>query len=76
MTDKAIKCSFCGKSQDSIERMIASPKERPGTYICSECVLVCVEILDEEDKPTPPQEDSPTVIPIWLARMLGKRKPS
>ena len=43
--DKNIKCSFCGKSQDAVERIIAGP----GVFICDECIKVCRNILDDED---------------------------
>jgi len=36
-------CSFCGKRQDQVRRLIAGP----GVWICNECVLLCVEILAE-----------------------------
>ncbi len=39
-----IKCSFCGKTQDEVNRLIAGP----GVYICDECIEVCFEILDGE----------------------------
>ena len=41
---KSIRCSFCGKSQDEVERMIAGP----GVYICNECVRVCSSIVEDE----------------------------
>lgn len=41
-----ITCSFCGKRQDMVERMIAGPDS--GIYICNECVEICNEILDNE----------------------------
>ena len=41
---KNIKCSFCGKTQDIAERIIAGP----GVYICDECVEICAEIMEEE----------------------------
>ncbi|MCD8325812.1 MAG: ATP-dependent Clp protease ATP-binding subunit ClpX [Lachnospiraceae bacterium] len=40
-----IRCSFCGKSQDAVRKIIAGPD---GIYICDECVGLCSEILDEE----------------------------
>jgi ATP-dependent Clp protease ATP-binding subunit ClpX len=40
-----LKCSFCGKSQKQVRRLIAGP----GVYICTECIEVCNEIIDEED---------------------------
>jgi ATP-dependent Clp protease ATP-binding subunit ClpX len=39
-----LKCSFCGKSQDQVRKLIAGP----GVYICDECVELCNEILEEE----------------------------
>jgi ATP-dependent Clp protease ATP-binding subunit ClpX len=49
--DSHLKCSFCGKSQEQVRKLIAGP----GVYICDECVELCNEILDEElmDEPTP-----------------------
>jgi len=43
-SDNRLKCSFCGKSQDQVKKLIAGP----GVYICDECVDLCNEILDEE----------------------------
>ena len=42
---RAIRCSFCGKHQDQVARIIAGP----GAYICNECVHLCMGILDEHD---------------------------
>ena len=42
--EKQYKCSFCGKSQDEVKRIIAGP----GVYICDVCVSVCSEIIKEE----------------------------
>ena len=42
--DNRLKCSFCGKSQDQVKKLIAGP----GVYICDECVELCNEIIDEE----------------------------
>ena len=39
-----IRCSFCGKSQDEVDRMIAGP----GVYICNECIRVCSSIVEDE----------------------------
>src|SRR6266581_4097224 len=39
------RCSFCGKSQDQVQRLIAGPG---GVYICDECIDLCREIIDEE----------------------------
>ena len=42
--DNRLKCSFCGKSQDQVKKLIAGPE----VYICDECVDLCNQILDEE----------------------------
>lgn len=42
--DSHLKCSFCGKSQEQVRKLIAGP----GVYICDECVELCNEILDDE----------------------------
>ncbi|HIC99972.1 MAG TPA: ATP-dependent Clp protease ATP-binding subunit ClpX [Piscirickettsiaceae bacterium] len=44
MSDKDLYCSFCGKHQDEVRKLIAGP----GVYICDECVELCNEILREE----------------------------
>lgn len=41
---KILRCSFCGKSQDEVRRLVAGP----GVYICDECVELCSEIISEE----------------------------
>lgn len=42
--NKNIKCSFCGKSQDSVKKIVAGPN----VFICDECIHVCNNILDDE----------------------------
>ena len=57
---RAIRCSFCGKHQDQVAKIIAGP----GAYICNECVHLCMDILDDmpslEDQVSP---DMPDIIP-------------
>jgi ATP-dependent Clp protease ATP-binding subunit ClpX len=61
--DSHLKCSFCGKSQEQVRKLIAGP----GVYICDECVDLCNEILDEElfdssaavAQPAPRREQQP-----------------
>ena len=50
-TDK-LNCSFCGKVQDEVKKLIAGPS----VYICNECVDLCNDIIEEEIKN---DEDSP-----------------
>ena len=42
--DKSIRCSFCGKTQEDVERIIAGP----GVYICDECIKVCTNIIEND----------------------------
>lgn len=44
-SDEKFRCSFCGKSQDQVRKLIAGPN---GAYICDECVDICAEIIEEE----------------------------
>ncbi len=57
--DAHLKCSFCGKSQDQVRKLIAGP----GVYICDECIDLCNEILDEEliDSQTKISQNDPLV---------------
>ncbi len=57
--DSRLKCSFCGKSQDQVKKLIAGPE----VYICDECVELCNEILEEEflenkEEMTPQEEET------------------
>ena len=40
-----VRCSFCGKPQDAVHRLISGPN---GAFICDECVDICAEIIEEE----------------------------
>jgi ATP-dependent Clp protease ATP-binding subunit ClpX len=44
--DKHLRCSFCGKSKDSVKKFISGPN----VYICNECISLCNEILAEEEE--------------------------
>jgi len=56
--DKHLRCSFCGKSKDSVRKFISGPS----VYICNECITLCNEILaeDEEREVTEGQRTVPT----------------
>lgn len=43
-TNDAVRCSFCGKTQEEVKKIVAGP----GVYICNECIDLCKEIIDEE----------------------------
>jgi ATP-dependent Clp protease ATP-binding subunit ClpX len=57
-------CSFCGKSQDQVRRLIAGPG---AVYICDECVDLCREIIDEESSP-------PTRTKVTLSKLPTPKK--
>ena len=46
MSEEKLHCSFCGKSQDEVKKLIAGR----GVYICDECIEVCINIVSEEIK--------------------------
>jgi ATP-dependent Clp protease ATP-binding subunit ClpX len=54
------RCSFCGKGQEEVRRLIAGPG---AVYICDECVQLCREIIEEEEAPAQRPEPSFTRIP-------------
>ena len=45
MMDDVVRCSFCGKTQAQVRKLIAGPNN---TYICDDCVAICSEIIEEE----------------------------
>ncbi len=54
------RCSFCGKSQEQVHRLIAGPG---GVYICDECIDLCREIIEEEQANAPKQKTPITKMP-------------
>jgi len=57
---KPVRCSFCGKHQEQVTRIIAGP----GAYICNECIHLCMSILDDAQAPGEQNcPDMPDVIP-------------
>ncbi|NDQ56810.1 MAG: ATP-dependent Clp protease ATP-binding subunit ClpX [Acidipila sp.] len=48
--DEPLRCSFCHKTQEQVEKLISSPSEYPRAYVCNECVTVCQQILEDEKK--------------------------
>ena len=41
---KSVRCSFCGKAQENVKKIVAGP----GVYICDECVELCTSIIETE----------------------------
>lgn len=48
MTDKELICSFCGKSQSEVARLVVGPN---GVYICESCINECINIIKKDSKP-------------------------
>ena len=70
---RTICCSFCGKSQDEVSRMVAGP----GVYICNECVKLCQAMLEDEDHPTAKRTSKPPItgqlpVPKEIKKMLDE----
>lgn len=53
MNDNQIRCSFCGKMQEQVERMIAGP----GVSICNECVDLCIDVLGDKSVHEEPKKE-------------------
>ena len=65
-----VRCSFCGKSQEQVRRLIAGPN---GAYICDECVDICSEIIDDEyeyDREPAPQNEINLMKPMEIKAFL------
>lgn len=63
-----LKCSFCGKSQKQVRKLIAGP----GVYICDECIDLCNEIIEEEFDNSPAQKtDKAPPKPSQIVDFLG-----
>ena len=52
--ENRVRCSFCGKAQDQVRKLIAGPN---GIYICDECVDICADIIEEEYEEGPASEE-------------------
>ena len=44
--EEVLQCSFCGKSQNEVKKLIAGP----GVYICNECIDICNEIINDDEQ--------------------------
>jgi ATP-dependent Clp protease ATP-binding subunit ClpX len=68
-SDKHLRCSFCGKSKDSVRKFISGPS----VYICNECVALCNEILaEEEDRSSQPETEIPSLTPREIKDVLDE----
>jgi ATP-dependent Clp protease ATP-binding subunit ClpX len=62
-----LKCSFCGKSQKQVKKLIAGP----GVYICDECIDLCNEIIEEEFAETPELVSGDLPKPVEIYEFLN-----
>jgi ATP-dependent protease Clp ATPase subunit len=61
-----MRCSFCGKRQDQVKKLIGGPGR---VSICDECVELCRQIIDDEFSPTPIPPETPTRRNRLVARL-------
>jgi len=66
--DKHLRCSFCGKSKDSVKKFISGPS----VYICNECVSLCNEILAEEEEREAVETQVPSPTPMEIKDVLDQ----
>ena len=67
-SDKHLRCSFCGKSKDSVKKFIS----RPSVYICNECISLCNEILAEEEEREQSEQALPSPTPREIKSILDE----
>ena len=63
-----VKCSFCGKTQEQVRKLVAGP----GVYICDECIELCNEIIEEEVKEEGDLEDIDLPKPVDIKEVLDQ----
>ena len=69
--EKKVRCSFCGKSQDQVERLISGP----GVYICDQCVELCMDIVEgipSKQKTVTPKPAKKLPKPMEIKAMLDE----
>ncbi len=65
--ERIVKCSFCGKPQEVVKKIIAGP----GVYICDECIALCQDIIEEEIyEPEETVEQVDVLVPSEIKRVL------
>ena len=67
-TNKTVTCSFCGKSQDQVKKIVAGP----GVYICNECIDLCEQIIDTEIKSQSADEEIDVLTPKEIVDRLDQ----
>jgi ATP-dependent Clp protease ATP-binding subunit ClpX len=67
-SDKHLRCSFCGKSKESVKKFISGPN----VYICNECISLCNEILAEEEEREAQEHVVPSPTPAEIKSTLDQ----
>jgi ATP-dependent Clp protease ATP-binding subunit ClpX len=67
-SDKHLRCSFCGKSKESVKKFISGPN----VYICNECISLCNEILAEEEEREAQEHVVPSPTPQEIKAILDQ----
>jgi ATP-dependent Clp protease ATP-binding subunit ClpX len=67
-SDKHLRCSFCGKSKESVKKFISGPN----VYICNECISLCNEILAEEEEREAQDQVVPSPTPEEIKSILDQ----
>jgi ATP-dependent Clp protease ATP-binding subunit ClpX len=67
-SDKHLRCSFCGKSKESVKKFISGPN----VYICNECISLCNEILAEEEEREAQDQTVPSPTPQEIMALLDQ----
>ena len=67
-SDKHLRCSFCGKSKESVKKFISGPN----VYICNECISLCNEILAEEEEREAQEQTVPSPTPEEIKAVLDQ----
>lgn len=68
MTEKHLRCSFCGKSKESVKKFISGPN----VFICNECISLCNEILAEEEEREAQEQTVPSPTPEEIKSALDQ----
>ena len=66
--DKHLRCSFCGKSKDSVRKFISGPS----VYICNECIALCNEILAEDEEREVAEQITQVPTPLEIKGILDQ----
>lgn len=58
--DESLRCSFCKKGQETVGKLISTPRDCPRAYICDECIATCAAIIEDDRAASQEAEDVPS----------------